>query len=1218
MKHGPPAGSTSSPPARPFGGDLTPGMPDAPKQDQAKDRARIDRDEIDRAEPNGARPGSAEPAAAGAAGRRRFAGLARPWKGRRTRADDLPPSPRPTARRIVTLALTGVAAMTAVAAALWLAILYLPIPASQVAPRVAAALQERLGVDYAVKIDDAELQRGRDGVELRLVDLSIAKVEDGTVVASVPRAELRLDGMSLLTGEVKVRTVHVTDPKLDMRFDATVDAASKNSDLPDRVLAAIGDLDRLLGADGAAGALEQVEVTGATLLIAPRSRAPLSLDGVDLRLSRGAGGAIALTASSSKPEDRWTSAVTISAPAQDRSRSLDLGLENVDLAPYSAPFAEKAGAPPAKGRISGHFNARIGQEAKLLAAEGRLDARSLEFAMPGPAAPDAPAGSRAIAVESLQLATRWDAQKRAIVIDPSQIRGQGGQATFSGALSAPSAAGKPWTAAVVARDVLLSGDMPADPPLRLDSVDVAATFDPSAGLLEISNAQFLGPTAHAALTGTVRFEGASPAIRLGLVSSPMPTSAVKRLWPFFLGTSIRSWVVENVGSGTVDSISFTLDVPSGAMAAMGPFDPLPDGSMSLDIRFTDGTLRGAATMPWIERAKGRVLATARQVEVQIERADVPSQEADGPLAVQNVLFKVDDMAPRFPKARVTLTIDGSLRRALTLVGSGELGRNPLPQQLDVAKVSGKVVSQVAIEVELSHPDNATPPPQVHVTAEARDVKIAGVFAGRNFDKGTLSLKAGDQPTTLSGKGQVGGAPAVVQITETPGPEGQPPRRKLAVTLTADAADLQQLGLDVPGSLKGAVPLSAEISLDEAAAPMTVKADLANVGIDGVVPGFRKPAGRAGRLGFVVERGPEKTTLKDFVLESGDRSVRGTIEFGPKGDLLSATLPIYRPGPGDDARVEIDKAKGGVTSVAVQGAALDLKPILDKVRGKPVPGATAAQKSDSAATPKNLDVTAKLGTGLGYGDEAVAGLDVRLTVRDGKVREADGSGRVGAAPVAFATGEGGRLSLKGGDAGAFFRFADLYGRIDGGTFELNASLAGGPGLLKIRNFSVRNETALDRVRRDTNADQSAPATPATRGATRFDRLQVAFVQSTGVIQVDEAVVYGPQIGATLSGTVNYAADRVDLVGTFVPIYALNNLFSRVPIIGTLLGGGKNGGLVGVTFQVKGATDKPAVMINPMSAVAPGFLRKLFEFRQNAPAGDAATGSTSGTANSGTSQ
>lgn len=1138
----------------------------------------------------------------------RLRAVALPWIGarrRRARMDGQPTSPKPTARRMLRLAAGGALALGTAIVVVWLAILYLPLPASQVLPRVKAALEERLGPNYAVSVEGAELVRSGEGVELRLVDIAISK-SGGPEIASAPRAELRLDGLGLLGGEVKVRTVHVTDPKLDMRFDIALDAASKNSDLPDRVLAAIGDLDRLLGKDGAAGALEEVEVTGATLLVAPRARAPLSLDGVDLRLARGAGGSIALTASAATPENRWTSAVTVSAPGADGARNIDLGLENVDLAPYSAPFAEKAGAPPVKGRVSGHFNARIGDEAKLLAAEGRIDARALEIAMPGPSGPAAaPQGT--IDLDRLQLAMRWDPATRAIAIEPSQARGKGGQMTFTGSLGAPDGPAKPWTATIDGRDMLLSGESPGDPPLRLDRIDVAASFDPAKGELELGRAQLTGPTVRAALTGLFRFEGASPAVRLGVVGADMPASAVKRLWPRSLGTPIRNWVVENVGAGEVDNLSLTLDVAAGVLATLRPHDPLPPGSMSLDIGFSDGALRGSPDLPWIEGAKGRVLATATAVNVKIEKATVANSEADGALVVNDVLFSVPDVAPRYPKARVTLKLDGSLRRAMTLVGSGAFGENPLPAQLDVTKVSGRLTGDVVVDLELAH-DGGGPKPTFRLATDMRDVRIAGVFAGRNFEKGALQLRAGDVPTTLTGKGIVSGAPATVTVSDTAATATAPARRKLAVKLTADASDLTRLGLDVPGSLRGEVPLSAELSLDDPKAPMAVTADLAGVGIDGLVPGFTKPVGKAGRLGFVVDRGADKMVIKDFVLESGDRSVRGTIEFGPKGDLLSATLPIYRPGLGDDAKVEIDKAKGGVTKVAVQGAALDLKPLLDRVRGKPsAGGAPAAGKPDADNVPKNLDVTAKLGTGLGYGDEAVAGLDIKLTVRDGKVTDADGSGRIGRGPIKLATGENGRLAIQGGDAGAFFRFADLYGRIDGGAFDLAASLGGGPGVLRIRDFAVRNETALDRVRSTTGADRNALA-PPVRGATRFDRLQVSFVKAAGQLKVNEAVVVGPQLGATMSGTVDYTADKVDLVGTFVPIYALNNLVSRVPIIGKLLGGGENGGLVGVTFQVKGPTTSPTVSINPMSAVAPGFFRKMFEFRQNAPAAETPTGST----------
>ena len=45
----------------------------------------------------------------------------------------------------------------------------------------------------------------------------------------------------------------------------------------------------------------------------------------------------------------------------------------------------------------------------------------------------------------------------------------------------------------------------------------------------------------------------------------------------------------------------------------------------------------------------------------------------------------------------------------------------------------------------------------------------------------------------------------------------------------------------------------------------------------------------------------------------------------------------------------------------------------------------------------------------------------------------------------------------------------------------------------------------------------------------------------------------------------------------------------------LGGGTSGGLIGVTFKIEGTTEEPRLFINPLSAVAPGIFRKIFEFQ-----------------------
>ncbi len=66
-------------------------------------------------------------------------------------------------------------------------------------------------------------------------------------------------------------------------------------------------------------------------------------------------------------------------------------------------------------------------------------------------------------------------------------------------------------------------------------------------------------------------------------------------------------------------------------------------------------------------------------------------------------------------------------------------------------------------------------------------------------------------------------------------------------------------------------------------------------------------------------------------------------------------------------------------------------------------------------------------------------------------------------------------------------------------------------------------------------------------------------------IKEGVVRGPTIGATLDGHIDYAQDELRLRGTFVPLYGLNNMFGKIPLVGLFLGGGSNEGLVGINYE-----------------------------------------------------
>jgi hypothetical protein len=51
---------------------------------------------------------------------------------------------------------------------------------------------------------------------------------------------------------------------------------------------------------------------------------------------------------------------------------------------------------------------------------------------------------------------------------------------------------------------------------------------------------------------------------------------------------------------------------------------------------------------------------------------------------------------------------------------------------------------------------------------------------------------------------------------------------------------------------------------------------------------------------------------------------------------------------------------------------------------------------------------------------------------------------------------------------------------------------------------------------------------------------------------------------------------------------------VPIIGSILGNGRDRGLLGITFKLEGPFDTPRLSVNPLSLIAPGVFRNIFEF------------------------
>jgi hypothetical protein len=186
----------------------------------------------------------------------------------------------------------------------------------------------------------------------------------------------------------------------------------------------------------------------------------------------------------------------------------------------------------------------------------------------------------------------------------------------------------------------------------------------------------------------------------------------------------------------------------------------------------------------------------------------------------------------------------------------------------------------------------------------------------------------------------------------------------------------------------------------------------------------------------------------------------------------------------------------------------------------------------------------------------------------------------------------QIRLAAPDAGALLAATGATGGVNGGTLTLDATRHGGltKGRLDIDDFRLTEAPVMAKVLQALTI-YGMPAATSGPGLA-FTRLVAPFTLSDQVVALGGARAWSPSLGFTTTGRIDLGRKRYDLSGTIVPAYALNTLPGRIPLIGRLFSPEKGGGLFAARYTVVGPFGAPRVVVNPVSALAPGFIRDLF--------------------------
>ncbi len=503
--------------------------------------------------------------------------------------------------------------------------------------------------------------------------------------------------------------------------------------------------------------------------------------------------------------------------------------------------------------------------------------------------------------------------------------------------------------------------------------------------------------------------------------------------------------------------------------------------------------------------------------------------------------------------------------------------------------------------------------KVKVDGALNNLVLPGLIEGLDLTGGPAKITVADGAFSLRGDAELDGRPVKMDWRQYIDPDGKPWQMKVDAELAADEALRTHFGVDLSDFISGTFPLSLSYTeRDDTVTDIAVQADLtsANVFFEPLAynkaPGLS--AGASARIRLENGQIQELTGLS--VSGPSLRIENGNLVFGLLNGVRtvrSGTLPVAGMGR-SELSVKFEITPDSILEIEAKGPVFDAAPVLEKDKTESADEEKAerepSQDIDDSSMP--LIVSGTFGRMITTEDSRAVSdvaLYMRTDTQDTVTQlEMDAVAGEGAIYLRYKPDETGQMHirLEADDAGAALSAFDLYDDIKGGTLTIRGEPMGETfggdltGKAVLENFRVVEAPVLARLLNALSLQGIVDL--MNNEGLAFTRLETGFdwlARPAGsILVIRNGRTSGASIGLTIEGAVDRSQDRLDLSGTIVPVSGLNRLMGNIPILGDLLAGGRGGAVFAATYTARGPAKAPDIAINPLAALAPGILRKIF--------------------------
>jgi hypothetical protein len=792
---------------------------------------------------------------------------------------------------------------------------------------------------------------------------------------------------------------------------------------------------------------------------------------------------------------------------------------------------------------------------------------------------------------------------------PSEISWGASRIKLGGAAQRREATGR-WDYQLMTTEVVLGSEQFGVPAIPLDRMLSQGSYDPKTKAFNFDRLFVEAAEAQINLSGSIRPAEESPAIQINGAISPMPVAFFKLIWPKFMLAGARDWIGTHIPSGRIAGGHVKIDIPANLLARVSQGGEIPSEAVDFRLDLENLVVRYWGELPLMHAAKSTASVTGQKFFFTVPDSTVGLPSGNR-VQLTNGEFIIGDLRPAVPKAEIHFKTQSDAKAAIEF-----LDHEPLRYMQKLKIKPPGVDSSLSTTFSMALPllkDIKYSDLQMNGRASLKDLRATDLPGGMGIQGGTLDFDISESAMEARGDVKMNGMPVKIgwqRIFDAPS-DRQPPLRLRAII---DDAARQEMGLEVNHVIRGPVAAELTINLRKDAPPLIrFEANLTDADIIVASMGWRKQPGQRALLTTDVE--PEEgggAILRNLNLGGDDLALRGELTLNEKRQPVAFRLPTLTLNLQTQMELSGELTSGNIWKVRGTGSSYDGRQFFRSLFS------AGKITEDQPQLPKNtpgLDISIDIENVLGFFDTTAKKVSVEARRRGNKLVYLDLHGLLnGKQPLAARldakNGEPRTLLAEATDGGAAFRLVGFYPSARGGEVSLKVNLDGaGPaekvGVLYARNFVIVGDQVVGEVLSGPSSERPGRSRPQQArqpqyyNQLEFDNMRVPFSVGSGQFVLHDGIINGPMLGATMRGNIDFKRERISLSGTYVPLFGLNGAIGAVPILGDLLVSRHGEGLFGITFAVQGPTNNPDVLVNPMSVVAPGFLRQLFEFDQTAP-------------------